>query len=351
VVDDESGEIDYRFIEVNPAFEELTRVKASEVIGKKNREVLPQAERVIFAEVYKHVAETGEAERREIYSATLDRHFLITAFSPLPDCFTAIFTDITERKKYEQSLKDQSSWLETQIEEQTEELHEAQTQLIQREKMAQLGQLARGIAHELRNPLGVISNAVYFLRTTHADNENMTKEYLNIIETEVNNSEKTITDLLEYSREPVPQQEETDVCELLEDVMKRHPAPDSISVSINCDNAIAAALVDGRQIGLVLANLLTNAYQAMPNGGKLDIEISHRDSQVRIAIHDTGYGIAVDDIASIFKPFYTTKPKGIGLGLAISKTLVDVNGGQITVESTENEGSTFTLILPQSRET
>ena len=89
----------------------------------------------------------------------------------------------------------------------------------------------------------------------------------------------------------------------------------------------------------------------MPNGGNLDIDISDQGNQVRLAIHDTGSGIAEEAIDSIFKPFYTTKPKGIGLGLAISKTLVDVNGGQITVESTENEGSTFTLILPQPRET
>jgi len=110
-------------------------------------------------------------------------------------------------------------------------------------------------------------------------------------------------------------------------------------------------MIDGRQIAMVLANLLTNAYQAMLNGGELNIEITQHNEQVRLAIHDTGLGISAENIETIFEPFYTTKPKGIGLGLAISKTLVEVNGGQIRVESTENEGSTFTLILPHSLET
>ncbi len=351
VVDDESGDIDYRFVEVNPAFEELTGLKASEVIGKLNREILPQAEQAIFEEIYKHVAETGEAERCEMYSATLERYFQIMAFSPLPDCYTAIFTNITERKKYEQSLKDQSAWLETLIEERTEELREAQAKLIQREKMAQFGQLARGIAHELRNPLGVISNAVYYIKSTYAEKESTMTEYLNIIETEVNNSEKTITDLLEYSREPIPLQEETNLCELLDEVMNRLPPPESIQVSMNSDDSLLTAMIDGRQIGMVLANLLTNAYQAMPNGGKLNIDITQDDNQVRLAIRDTGSGISAENLKSIFEPFYTTKPKGIGLGLAISKTLVEANGGQIRIESSENEGSTFTLTLPHSLET
>ena len=89
----------------------------------------------------------------------------------------------------------------------------------------------------------------------------------------------------------------------------------------------------------------------MPEGGNLDIEISQLDDHVRLAIHDTGSGIAAQNIQTIFEPFFTTKPKGIGLGLAISKTLAEVNGGEISVESAENKGSTFTLILPRAKET
>ncbi len=351
VRDDESGEIDYRFVEVNPAFEELTGLKASEVIGKCNREVLPEAEQAIFEQIYSQVAETGEPDRREIYSSTLERCFQVAAFSPIPNFYAAIFTDTTKQKKYEQSLKDQSAWLETLIEERTEELREAQAKLIQREKMAQLGQLARGIAHELRNPLGVISNAVYYLKSLHAKDEGTTREYLSIIETEVNRSEKTITDLLEYSREPVPIFERTDICELLQKILEGLSTPDSIQITTKVNASAPAAQIDDRQIGMVLNNLLINAFQAMPEGGNLDIEISQQDDNVRLAIHDTGSGIAAHNIQTIFEPFFTTKPKGIGLGLAISKTLAEVNGGEISVESTENEGSTFTLILPRAEET
>ena len=346
----EDGGIDYRFLEVNRAFEEMTGLKVNDVVGKTLSEVLPEEEQAIFREIYSQVAESGEAGLHEKYSSSLGRHFQVAAISPMPNCYTAIFTDITDRKVYEQSLKDQSAWLETIVEERQIELRQAQDQLIQREKMVQLGQLARGIAHELRNPLGVISNAVYYLKSISNDTESDTQEYLDIIETEVSNSERTIADLLEYSREPKPTREPTDLSAILKAILARIPTPDGIRVTTNLSQELPLVYVDGRHIGMVLTNLITNAYQAMPNGGDLTIDISHRGDEVRLAMYDTGPGIPEKNITSIFEPFYTTKPKGIGLGLAISKTLVEVNHGRIEVASAEGQGSTFTLVLPKSDE-
>jgi signal transduction histidine kinase len=107
-----------------------------------------------------------------------------------------------------------------------------------------------------------------------------------------------------------------------------------------------AVLVDAQQIKQVLANLIVNAYQAMPDGGTLTITVTYTGAQAVIKVTDTGGGIAPEHLDKLFEPLFTTKPKGIGLGLAISKNLVEANGGAIDVESEGEQGTTFTLVLP-----
>lgn len=154
------------------------------------------------------------------------------------------------------------------VEERTKELRDAHEELVRKDKLAVLGQLAGGVGHELPNPLAVISNAVYYLRMVLPDADETIKEYLEMISSEVGNSQKIISDLLGFSRTKSPDREETAVSELLAEVLETQPAPEEVKVSLEIPSHLPAVFVDPRQIGQVLSNLVTNAYHAMPEGGR-----------------------------------------------------------------------------------
>ena len=252
------------------------------------------------------------------------------------------------RHSMERRLREYSEHLEEMVEERTRELQDAQEKLVRREKLAVLGQLAGGVGHELRNPLAVISNAIYFLNLTLPDPDETTREYLEMISSEIRNAEKIVSDLLDFSRVESVEREETEVSELVAGVSVKHPPPEGVEVSTEVPSDLPSAFVDGRQMGQVLSNLLLNAYQAMPEGGCVRIAADEIDvdDTIRIRISDTGCGISSEDLERIFEPLFTTKARGIGLGLSVSRDLLEVNGGSIEVESEEGRGSTFTVRLP-----
>jgi signal transduction histidine kinase len=258
------------------------------------------------------------------------------------------------KHKTDKQLKEYANQLETKIRERTQQLTEAlavleksQRLVIDSEKMVALGRLASGVAHELRNPLAVISNAVYFLRETYPQNENKTKEYLQVIENRVQEAEKIVTDLLDFTRGRPLQRDAADPNDLVEKSLIRQPAPENIEVVLNLADDTASVLVDPQQIIQILSNLLLNAYQAMPDGGKLSIDILPTDhgGELCISVADNGVGINQQTQRQIFEPFYSTKSQGIGLGLAVCKNLAAVNGGRIELESTFGQGSTFFVVL------
>ncbi|MBL7060836.1 MAG: HAMP domain-containing protein [Actinobacteria bacterium] len=253
---------------------------------------------------------------------------------------------IVSLKKSRDELQQWGNKLEKKVEERTRELKDAQDKMIRKEKLAVLGQIAGGMAHELRNPLGVISNAAYFLKETLTDADKTTKEYLDIISSEVNNAEKIVSNLLDLSRTKPSERAEAAVSELILKILdKKHP-PRDIKVTTNIPKDISSIFVDSSQISQVLTNLITNAYQAMTDGGSLTINARKHKNKVYIEVVDTGCGIPKKDMEKIFEPLYTTKARGIGLGLSVSKNLVEVNGGSIKVESTKGKGATFTVVLP-----
>jgi DNA-binding LacI/PurR family transcriptional regulator/signal transduction histidine kinase len=253
---------------------------------------------------------------------------------------------LQERQRAEEALKEYSERLEEMVEERTRELREAQEQLIRREKLAVLGQLAGGVGHELRDPLGVISNAVYFLQMTLSNADETTREYLDIISSEVRNAEKIVSDLLDFSRVRVAEKEVIAVSDLVAQTLKRRPPPENVAVAMVVDANVPPVFVDPQQIVQVLMNLVTNAYQAMPDGGRLTIGAQVRGDRVALAITDTGCGIPLENMGRLFEPLFTTKARGIGLGLVTSKNLVEANGGSIEVQSEVGKGSTFTVVLP-----
>jgi len=242
--------------------------------------------------------------------------------------FEGGFEDITEQRQAQAALE------------------EAEEQLHRREKLAMLGQLAGGVAHELRNPLGVMSNAVYYLRMVHDEGEIASEEYLDILSQEVQNAEKIITDLLDFARIKSPSRGPVSVREIIDEAVTRSESSNGMAVDVQVPDQGPILFVDPKQMVQVVRNLITNARQAMPDGGRITIRARAEDAMVTISVSDTGTGMSKETLARLFEPLFTTKAKGIGLGLAISKHLVESNGGSISVWSEEGKGSTFTMMMP-----
>ena len=260
----------------------------------------------------------------------------------------------------ETRYKQLSVHLEEKVEERTKELLEAQEQLIRQEKLAIIGQFAGSLSHELRNPLGVIQNAIYYLKIVLATQDAEIIEYLQIIDNQSKNIVKLITDMLDFARTKSPQKESVEVLSLINGVFIQHTPPQNISIRLDISENLPHILIDPHQIQQVIANRVINAYQSMPQGGQLSISATEKltngaspsdnssieSNKMEIRISDTGKGIAPEYMQKIFMPLFTTKTKGTGLGLLTCKNLVEANGGKIKVDSLYGEGTTITITLP-----
>lgn len=237
--------------------------------------------------------------------------------------------------------------LEAEVEKRTRDLEQAQEKLIRTERLAAVGELASGVGHELRNPLNVIRNCVYLLNMTlEGQDDTETKKTLKLLDQQVDISNKIVTDLLDFTRIRTPAPSPVALGDLLHDSLSWVMLPAEIEVISDDSEDGALINVDAEQIGRVFANIIGNAAQAMGQRGKLVISRGSRDNLAWTTFQDNGSGISPENIERIFEPLFTTKPKGIGLGLAISRRLVEQNGGAIKVTSTVGEGTTFTVTLP-----
>ena len=261
-----------------------------------------------------------------------------------------IARDITDRFNAEQALKEHSEKLEDEIENRTAELIEAQKQVLRQERLATFGRLTSAVAHELRNPLGVISNSVYFLRLKLSPTDEKVSEYLNILDRECQEAVRILTDLINYSNLQAGDRYISSSKEIVEQAIKLRPVPDNILLNIRYARDLKPVFVDADQIEQVLARLLDNAYQAMENGGTVAIRVKNcvedHTSMVLLQITDEGCGFTLDQKEHLFEPLFTTKPRHIGLGLPIAKRLVEVNGGRLELESTAGKGTCVTVYLP-----
>jgi PAS domain S-box-containing protein len=227
------------------------------------------------------------------------------------------------------------------------ERKELQDRMMRQEKLAVLGQLAGGVGHELRNPLGAIKNAVYFLNMALENPEPEVKETLEVLVKEVDTSERIISSLLDFARSRPPQRREVDVNQIIRDSLSHLNIPENIRVKSQIAESLPAIPADADQLGQAFGNIMLNAIQAMPEGGRLIIKSGLTSpGWVTVSFADTGIGIAREDLGKIFEPLITGKARGIGLGMAITKTFVEGHGGAIEVQSEPGKGSTFTVKLP-----
>ena len=230
------------------------------------------------------------------------------------------------------------------------ELTEAQAEVRRSERLAALGQLSAGLAHEIRNPLGVISASAEVLeRNVNVEND-VAKEMASYIRSEVNRSNSLVTRFLDFARPSQLERAQHDLNDVVRNAVRQfgeglQNGQPHYDVSQNLAE-LPRFSFDETLIGSAIVNLLVNGSDAMPDGGSMEITTSRDGSTAIVEISDSGQGIPDDQLESIFNPFFTTKPHGVGLGLAIVSKSIDGHGGKISVRSKPGEGSTFRIELP-----
>ena len=234
------------------------------------------------------------------------------------------WTDITERKRLEEAL-------------------------LKSQRLATIGELAAMVGHDLRNPLTGITGAAYYLKKKLGPKTNRKeKEMLQLIEQEIEHSDKIISDLLEYSKEIRLELTQTDTKSITRDALMSTKIPRGIHL-VDSTKKEPTIELDADKMRRVLVNLIRNSVDAMPTGGTLRITSRKSNGNLELSIADTGVGMTKETEEKLWSTLFTTKAKGIGLGLPIAKRLVEAHGGRISVETKLGEGSTFTVKLPLKR--
>ena len=241
--------------------------------------------------------------------------------------------------------------LYTELAEFARELERSQSQLVRAERMAAAGKLAASLAHEINNPLQAIQNCLHLIAERGSLEEGKRQTYLSMAGEEVQRLIALVQRMLDFYRPSAESPEDIDVQEALDDVFSligkriQHSG-----VMVHREAVAPLPSVPGlaNQLKQVFLNIIINALEAMPDGGHLYVDTGWDEQrrEVSISFTDTGDGIPVSDLANIFDPFYTSKPKGTGLGLAVSHGIIERHGGRIDVESEVGDGSTFTVHLP-----
>lgn len=342
----EAGEpVDYRFLEVNPAFERMTGLKAEEIAGRTVLEILPGTE-PHWIQTYGKVALTGEPVLFENYHADLNKHFEVRAFQPLSNRFACIFQDITARKRAE-----------------AEQIN-LQARLNQAQKMESIGTLAGGIAHDFNNILfPIVGHTEMLLEDISEDGP--VRSSLNEIYAGALRARDLVQQILSFSRQGKSELQMMKLQPIVKEALKliRATIPTSISMVQNIQPGCGAVTADPTQIHQIVMNLTTNAFHAMEeSGGELKVSLEQIQwdrsnpaypdmapgSYACLTVADTGAGIPREILDRIFEPFFTTKEKGkgTGMGLSVVHGIVDAMNGAVQVSSEPGRGTEFRVYLP-----
>ena len=341
---------------VNAATHRLFGFDESEMVGHNVKMLMPEPYRGEHDQYLSNYHRTGKAKiigaGREVIGRRKDgtefpMHLAVSeVIVGEGKWFAGIVRDISDLKAAEESLKRSNEELERRVTRRTNELSAAQANLLKAERLATLGQVSGGIAHEIRNPLNAVRTSSYCLRhETEPIPENRVK-HLDRIDRQVAQIESVVKALSDLVRLPMPDTRPCDVDGLLNKVLKSTSIPESVQLNRTKGQSVAAANVDPEQLEIVLGNLLRNAIDAMPDGGDLLISVSQEEKDVMVRISDSGIGMSQEQLNRMTEPLFSTKSRGMGLGMSISATILQKNRCHFTVQSDQGSGTTFVVHLP-----
>lgn len=242
--------------------------------------------------------------------------------------------------------------------EQLRHQRELEEQLAQAERSSIVGRIASGIAHEIRNPLNYINLSIDHLGSKCQPEDLHLREQfsklLSSVKKEITRLNRIVTDFLNYGRPAKLSPQTINIHALIEDtveIVRQKAGDQNVQIRVNQREPVEEIRGDAEQLKSCFSNIIINAIQAMPQGGTLDIEIMGEVRGVRVNIRDTGIGISSDSLSRIFEPYYSTKEAGIGLGLAITKRIIEMHQGAVKVTSTRGKGTEFSIVLPSTLRT
>jgi len=252
-----------------------------------------------------------------------------------------------------EELKTFSQQMEERFQKATADLRSTEAQLIRSEKLAALGQLAAGIAHEIRNPLTSINILIQSLREKPFDGKHHRQDLM-VVEEEIQRINEIVDQFLQFARPALPLFKRAGIATLFDEtLLLLKPQIEKQRISVHHDfSPLPPILMDREQMKQVILNLLLNALQAMPKGGRLTMaaQVFEDNRWVQLSIQDTGVGISPENLGRLFDPFFTTKEGGLGLGLSIAHRIVDQHRGRMEVESQPGRGTLFRIWLPLVQE-
>lgn len=342
-----------RFTLVNRAIAETYGTTIENLIGKTDADFNPEIEEVeFFRKMDLEVMDTGQERfipEEPLTGPDGELRWVQTIKRPIvgqdgtANQVLGVATDITELKRAREELLEQKELEHQKVQ---QELNRVKEELIRHTRLAAIGQVAASIAHELRNPLGAINNAVFFLGRRETKLEPKWAEYLGIIRQEVQASDRIVSNLLEMSRAKEPSRKSIDLGAAARVTFERVRVaePVHLRLSLHPDPFVIGA--DPEQLRQVLTNLMTNAIQSMDHGGEIRIEGRREDDHDVVVFGDDGPGVDPEARDSIFEPLFTTKAKGTGLGLAICRQILAAHGASIELLD-DDRGAAFEIRFPR----
>lgn len=341
---------------VNTEFEALSGYSKEEVEDKMSWRAFVVRDDLERMQQYHDGRRSGVADIPKQYDFRMrcrdgterDVHMTVSMIPGTTDSVASAM-DITDRKRAEEIIRRDKETLETIVRQRTDELLEAHRRLEDARRLSGIGTLAATVAHELRNPLGVIRTAILNIRRKSGDPD--LDKHLKNIETKIAESDQIINNLLRYSNIRPPTRERTSLhrilLECIAEAEKRFPDnPAELAASLGSIEDLAVD-ADPVQMKEVFGNILNNAYQALENsGGHVEVCASlEPEGAIRVEVRDDGAGMDAETLEMVFEPFYTTRARGTGLGLAITRELVRLHGGTVTIESAPGSGTTVAVVL------